>query len=184
MRGFFAAVESLLADCQFSSVLEVGCGEGEIGSRLVARYPNVKYRGLDIAEDVILEARRRYPDLSFEVLSIYDLPSKAVTSDLIVASEVFEHLEDPALGMRAILQAQFRYLIVSVPREPIWRVLNVLRGKYLDQLGNTPGHVNHWSKSSFVAFVGQFSKELELVRIKSPFPWTMLLLRRRDVASY
>ena len=39
-----------------------------------------------------------------------------------------------------------RALLVSVPREPLWRGLNMARGAYMRDLGNTPGHVNHWSK--------------------------------------
>ena len=48
-----------------------------------------------------------------------------------------------------------RHLLVSVPREPLWRGLNVARGAYLSDLGNTPGHVNHWSKRSFVAMLSR-----------------------------
>jgi hypothetical protein len=63
---------------------------------------------------------------------------------------------------------------VSVPREPLWRALNVARGAYLAQLGNTPGHVNHWSKRAFVSLLGRYG---EVVEARSPFPWTMLLVR-------
>ena len=39
------------------------------------------------------------------------------------------------------------------PREPLWRGLNIARGAYLKDLGNTPGHLNHWSKRGFVALL-------------------------------
>ena len=42
------------------------------------------------------------------------------------------------------------YLLVSVPREPLWRALNIARGAYVRDLGNTPGHLNHWSRRAFV----------------------------------
>jgi hypothetical protein len=67
-----------------------------------------------------------------------------------------------------------RYLLVSVPREPLWRGLNLARGAYVKQLGNTPGHLNHWSKRSFIGLLG---KHGEVVEARSPFPWTMLLVR-------
>ena len=63
---------------------------------------------------------------------------------------------------------------MSVPREPLWRGLNLARGAYLKALGNTPGHVNHWSKRSFAALLGRHGK---VVETRSPFPWTMLLVR-------
>ena len=67
-----------------------------------------------------------------------------------------------------------RHLLVSVPREPLWRMLNMARGAYVAQLGNTPGHLNHWSKRSFTALL---QARGEVVQVRSPFPWTMLLVR-------
>jgi hypothetical protein len=67
-----------------------------------------------------------------------------------------------------------RWLLVSVPHEPLWRMLNVARGAYLRQLGNTPGHLNHWTQRGFVALLGRYG---QIVQTRSPFPWTMLLVR-------
>ena len=67
-----------------------------------------------------------------------------------------------------------RHLLVSVPREPLWRMLNMARGAYWSALGNTPGHLNHWSRRSFVELL---SRHGEVVEVRSPFPWTMLLVR-------
>jgi hypothetical protein len=52
--------------------------------------------------------------------------------------------------------------------------VNVARGAYLRELGNTPGHVNHWSRRGFVELLGRFGEVLE---VRSPFPWTMSLVR-------
>src|SRR3546814_15329572 len=75
---------------------------------------------------------------------------------------------------RSILE---KYLIISVPREPIWCALNIMRGKYLRSFGNTPGHIQHWSQKGFVRLI---SKYFDIVEIKKPFPWTMLLCRPKD----
>jgi len=66
------------------------------------------------------------------------------------------------------------FLLVSVPHEPLWRALNLARGAYVRQLGNTPGHLNHWTRGSFVSLLRNYG---EVVQIRSPFPWTMLLVR-------
>jgi hypothetical protein len=58
-----------------------------------------------------------------------------------------------------------------------WRMLNVARGAYVRDLGNTPGHVNHWSKRAFVSLL---SRHGEVIEARSPFPWTMLLVRVRS----
>jgi len=63
-----------------------------------------------------------------------------------------------------------------VPREPIWRILNIARGKYIGDLGNTPGHVNHWSRRGFIDLL---SRRFDVVEVRSPLPWTMALCRVR-----
>jgi hypothetical protein len=65
-------------------------------------------------------------------------------------------------------------VLVSVPREPLWRGLNIARGAYLKDLGNTPGHLSHWSKRSFARLLARHG---EIVELRSPLPWTMALLR-------
>jgi 2-polyprenyl-3-methyl-5-hydroxy-6-metoxy-1,4-benzoquinol methylase len=179
MRGFFSHFEDLIRDLPLKSIFEVGCGEGEIGARLSILCPNASYYGVDIANDVIHEARRRYPELKFDVKSIYDLPNSRLQADLIIASEVFEHLETPDLGMEAVLNIPFKYFLLSVPREPIWHVLNVIRGKYLSEFGNTPGHLNHWSKKGFIKFLEQYNQFLTIEKVVSPFPWTMVLCKKK-----
>jgi hypothetical protein len=65
-------------------------------------------------------------------------------------------------------------LILSVPREPLWRLLNIARGHYMCSFGNTPGHLQHWSASRFRSLVGRHA---EIVESRTPLPWTMLLCR-------
>ena len=66
------------------------------------------------------------------------------------------------------------WILVSVPREPLWRGLNMARGAYWRDLGNTPGHLNHWSKREFAGLLRRYG---EVVELRSPFPWTMALVR-------
>lgn len=179
MRGFFRSLDELLAGIPCRSVLEVGCGEGEIGRHVTAIRPSVSYYGVDVAPEVVAEARNRHPQLRFDVRSIYDLSSDDA-ADAVLAVEVFEHLPDPERAMQTLLRVPFHHLLVSVPREPVWRMLNVLRGKYLRDLGNTPGHVNHWSRRDFVAFLSRFDRHIRIERVLSPFPWTMVLCSRKE----
>ena len=45
------------------------------------------------------------------------------------------------------------FILLSVPKEPIWRICNMARGKYWKDLGNTPGHIQHWTKKKFCRMV-------------------------------
>ena len=62
------------------------------------------------------------------------------------------------------------------PREPLWRVLNLIRGRYPRDLGNTPGHLQHWSTPAFLALL---QEHVEVIELCTPLPWTMALCRVR-----
>ena len=94
--------------------------------------------------------------------------------DLVAAIEVLEHVPDPERTVAEMARVARGHLLVSVPHEPLWRLLNMARGAYLRELGNTPGHVNHFTKRSFVRLLGRHG---EVREARSPFPWTMLLVR-------
>ena len=82
-----------------------------------------------------------------------NLPFADGEFDMASAIEVLEHVPDPEHTVAEMARVAGRWLLVSVPREPLWRGLNMARGAYLRDLGNTPGHLNHWSKRSFVALL-------------------------------
>jgi len=176
VRGFCDQLERLAIDTGARDVHEVGCGEGELVLRLARR--GLRARGSDVSEPVIDEARRRAAtaqlDVSFRSAPIEALDSTEDAAELILCCEVMEHLEDPQAGLEIIAGLARPWAIVSVPREPLWRLLNLGRLKYLRELGNTPGHLQHWSKRSFVRFL---ERRLEIVAVRSPLPWTMALCR-------
>jgi 2-polyprenyl-3-methyl-5-hydroxy-6-metoxy-1,4-benzoquinol methylase len=174
--GFLGELDALIERTGAREAHEVGCGEGELAMRLAAR--GITVRGSDVSAEVIAEARERANaarlEVPFKAASITDLEPGADDAELIVCCEVLEHLEDPARGL-AILQSLARpWLIVSVPREPLWRALNLARLSYVGALGNTPGHLNHWSKGAFLEFL---AGSVEVVEVRNPLPWTMALCR-------
>jgi 2-polyprenyl-3-methyl-5-hydroxy-6-metoxy-1,4-benzoquinol methylase len=133
--------------------------------------------GIDL-EDPAIQAeweQRRAPNLDYRIMKAEQLPFADGEFDVAAAIEVLEHVPDPEHTVAEMARVATGHLLVSVPREPLWRGLNMARGAYLRDLGNTPGHLNHWSKRSFVALL---SKHGEIVEARSPFPWTMLLVRR------
>lgn len=85
-------------------------------------------------------------------------------------------MEEPDKALEEIMRVTDRYIIVSVPREPIWRFFNMIRGKYLMELENTPGHIQHWSSRKFVTFLRKHT--LKIIQISCPLPWTMVLLEK------
>jgi 2-polyprenyl-3-methyl-5-hydroxy-6-metoxy-1,4-benzoquinol methylase len=177
VRGFEQAVRALLAQAVSppQTILEVGCGEGYT-TKLLAE-TGLPVRAVDWSRQVIAEARALHssPSVRFEVRDLHQLTAPNDSADIVVALEVLEHVADPHSAMRLLAALAGRWLLLSVPREPLWRLLNLARGHYMARMGNTPGHVNHWSTRGFARFVGGYA---EVVRVRTPLPWTVLLARR------
>jgi 2-polyprenyl-3-methyl-5-hydroxy-6-metoxy-1,4-benzoquinol methylase len=176
MAGFERSLGELLDRAAPATILDVGCGEGVLVEQWADR-PNVeRIVGIDLEDDGLQAewAKRQRPNVEYRVMPAENLPFENGSFDLASAIEVLEHVPDPEHTVEEMARVARGHLLVSVPREPLWRGLNMARGAYLRELGNTPGHVNHWSKRSFVRLL---SRHGEVLEARSPFPWTMLLVR-------
>ena len=176
MAGFFRSLERALPSQRPARILEVGAGEGEVVGRVIQqRWPDVPTTVLDLPDpERVAQWRDRQLPGIFGSATQLPLPDRSV--DLVLAIEVLEHVDDPATALAEIARVANADVVLSVPREPMWRVLNCARGKYLRDLGNTPGHVNHWSSRSFTDLVSQ---HLEVTGTWQPLPWTLVRARRR-----
>ncbi len=175
MDGFFAALDASLPSAAPVSILEVGVGEAEVADRVRARYPEARFVGIDLPDPELAE-HWRARGLAGTFADITQLPFPDASFDLVLAIEVLEHVPDPAGAVRELRRLATGSLVLSVPREPIWRIANLARGKYIGTLGNTPGHVNHWSKKRFADLVGS---QLTVRSVATPFPWTMVAASAR-----
>ena len=176
MSGFERSLDQLLDLAAPRSLLDVGCGEGVLVHRWALRLGGGRLVGIDLEEDSIQVgwSERQAPNLEYRVMRAENLPFADGEFDLASAIEVLEHVPDPEHTLSEMARCAGRHLLVSVPREPLWRMLNMARGAYWSALGNTPGHLNHWSRRSFIELL---SRHGEVVEVRSPFPWTMLLVR-------
>lgn len=180
MSGFLDSFDALLDRVgEVPTALEAGCGEGELTIR-IARSTGGRVNAFDISPEVVAEAHTRIAaaglaaPVSLGTASIYELNPDRDRVDLVVCCEVLEHLDEPEKAVEKLASVCGKYLIASVPREPIWRALNMARGKYWRDLGNTPGHYQHWSSRGFSALLQQ---HFEILELRRPLPWTMALCR-------
>jgi 2-polyprenyl-3-methyl-5-hydroxy-6-metoxy-1,4-benzoquinol methylase len=176
MTSFEGTLQELFEQAAPASVLDVGCGEGVLVHQWAQQMPEGRLVGIDLEEESIQAgwAERQAPNLEYRVMEAENLPFADGEFELASAIEVLEHVPDPEHTVGEMARCASRHLLVSVPREPLWRMLNMARGAYLKELGNTPGHLNHWSRRSFVSLLARHG---EVVEVRSPFPWTMLLVR-------
>jgi len=180
LDGFMNSITDLTQQISsnIKSITECGCGQGHVNRHLERLFQQAHIKGLDIdPPDVeIANNNKLRQNTNLYLKSIYDIDANE-QADLVVCCEVLEHLEEPHLALQKMAALNADYYLFSVPREPLWRILNFMRGKYMKDWGNTPDHRNHWSSHGFIKFVNQ---KLEVVAVNKPLPWTMVLAKPRS----
>jgi len=169
---FLKSAYTLISRVPAARILEVGCGETHLASLVREWKPNPQICGIDVSAEIFDRKLASRARVQLAVQSAEALGFPDETFDIVIAAEVLEHLENPEAALREIQRVTCRHVLLSVPREPLWRALNIARFSYVKDFGNTPGHLQHWSKNSFVKMV---SKYFEVLEVASPTPWTMLL---------
>jgi 2-polyprenyl-3-methyl-5-hydroxy-6-metoxy-1,4-benzoquinol methylase len=176
VSNFLASFDQLVARTGARDVVEVGCGEGRLSVRMAQK--GIRVHGIDVARSCIektLENARSF-GVVIKATQVDIRNFKEVKpAELVVCCEVLEHLEQPDEALEAISKLSSNWVLLSVPNEPVWRILNLARGAYWGALGNTPGHVQHWTRRGFCKFV---KSRFEVCEIVTPLPWTMILARK------
>jgi ubiquinone/menaquinone biosynthesis C-methylase UbiE len=175
VAGFMRALMARLPDATPSTILEVGVGEGIVANKVRPRYPDSRFFGVDLEDEELANQWRR-DGLAGIHADATALPFRANSCDLVLAIEVLEHVPDARAALAEIARVACGRVILSVPHEPWWRMGNLLRRRYVKDLGNTPGHLQHWTRRGFARFV---SSELDVEDILTPFPWVMVVARSR-----
>jgi len=188
---FMKKVGEIVANINPEVVLDAGCGEGMIinyldktirrdddtldqnkfGSGQVKKM----YYGIDISAGAIEEAKKRVLFANLQTGSVYALPYADNFFDLVICSEVLEHLEEPEKALKELKRVSKKYVLLSVPNEPWFRISSLISGKYLKTWGNHPEHVQNWTAGQFVKMVGKYFKVLE---ITNGFPWIIVLVEK------
>jgi len=170
MKGFLDSVSYIYNQAKPKTVLEVGCGEGSLSSYLLNNSPKPDLMEIcDLSLDLVPD--NLDPFIRKREASIYELPYADKSFDMVVCCEVLEHLDEPDKGIAEIVRVSKKNIILSTPREPLWRILNVARAKYLRELGNTPGHIQHFNQKKLIKLAENYMN----VRIViTPIPWIVL----------
>jgi SAM-dependent methyltransferase len=175
MRGFFAALDELVDEVAPVDLLEVGCGEGAVTEHLALRAgaPG-RVVGLDLDVPALHAAWERRAGATFVTGDAHALPFDDDTFDAVALIESLQLIADPARALAEAARVARRVLLVTAPREPLWRILNVARGAYVRARGNTPGHLHHFSRAALVAALEPHG---HVVDVRTPVPWTLALAR-------
>jgi len=166
---FYSTLRSLIESLEPApaSVLDAGCGEGETLTRLASCLPQ-RASAIDVREDSVEVTRARCPWTEVSRQSVYTLEFQGRQFELVLCLEVLEHLDRPADALAELCRVTSRDLLLSVPREPWFRLGTLLRGKHLSRLGNHPEHVQRWDRRAFERFL---VPRVEVVSLVTAFPW-------------
>jgi len=173
--SYFKSVIKLMA--QTENVMtghEIGIGEGFSTMRLSRMISELT--ASEYVDDLVIKAQKNNPNLEIFKESVYELKYEENAVDIVFLLEVLEHLDFPEIALKQLRKVSSRYLILGVPNEPLWRILNFMRFKYMKDFGNTPGHLNHWSKKSLIKLVEKHYGKV--IAVETPIPWTIVLAQK------
>lgn len=152
-------------------VLEIGCGAGESSRRIREVLKKNYFEASDYDERYVNVLSSMNLDFKISHESVYSLKRKDNEYDRVIMLEVLEHLTDYELALKELFRVASRSVVISVPNEPLWRILNMLRLKYLKNFGNTPGHINHFTKGRLVNMLNKYGI---VKNIYTPVPWIII----------
>jgi SAM-dependent methyltransferase len=175
---FHRAIAERVVDLAPASFLDAGCGEGFVARMLLERLPALALVGFDFNPRAVRLAAGANSAASFAAASIFELPFRDASFDVVGCFEVLEHQHDPLPALRELARVARRAVVLSVPHEPAFSWANAARGKNWDvrPRGSDPDHKQWWSRAAFGAFVAQ---ELDVVWLGGSFPWTICVGRTR-----
>lgn len=178
LNNFLNTVVAGVRPLKPENILDVGCGEGFTLARLKKEGIGENLEGVDFVKEAIELGKKTNPNITLKFGDIYALQYKTNSIDLVMCTEVLEHLEDPAKALKELLRVSKRYVLVTVPNEPWFTIARIARGKNILKLGAHPEHIQHWTAGGFERFVKENASGVRIVAKKLPFPWTMILLEK------
>lgn len=175
LNNFTSLLLEQVKKLRSESILDVGAGEGFMLEMLRKHNIGKKLEGIEYMDEALQFAKELHPKVKIKKGNIYELPYKDNTFDLIICTEVLEHLEEPEKALTELKRVTKKYLILSVPNEPLFTIQRLCRGKSILKLGDHPEHIQHWTSGSFEKFV---EKQMAIKDAKTPLPWTMIIAKK------
>jgi len=137
--GYYARYNTKLLECMTAdaaTVLEIGCGQGELARQYKRSNPRCRYFGVEANQDAAAGARKHLDVVvtaDVQTLERADIPGLVQPVDCLVYGDVLEHLADPwaTLERHREWLAPNGQVLACVPNVQYWEVLrDLLRGKW------------------------------------------------------
>ena len=142
-RNIIHLVKKNGLNLNYKSVLDVGCGIGFLLNEIQRSFKPKKLTGFDFSNKAILASQKKFSAMNFRVHNIYKrIPQKY---DCIFCTEVLEHLVNPEMALKNLLQGLKRggFIVLTVPN---------------GRLDTINEHINFWSPESWKSFLSREAK--------------------------
>ena len=151
-REVYERTRDFMRDKGLRTVHDIGCGSGY---KLVHLLGEFETTGVDLPE-TIEKVRTNYPDRNWVAGDFEE--TKLDPADLVISSDVIEHVQDPDALMRFILRTTKEWVVLSTPaRELIYTDRQRMRFGPPDNVT----HMREWTMAEFRRYVEGY---LEIVR--------------------
>lgn len=132
-------IKKLIRPLPFESVLDVGCGQGSLLQELMQEFPGIEPHGVDLSPSAVEFARKRVPQGEFSTLDLVT-QTTGKQYDLLVCSEVLEHIEDDVAAMKNLRRMCKGHLVVTT-----------VQGRMRKFEPEAVGHVRNYERGELVA---------------------------------
>jgi hypothetical protein len=151
----------------FKVICDIGCGSGY---KLVSEFSSQRFKtiGLDLPPTCAW-LRQQYPDRLWMECDFQTRPD--IKPDLVIASDVIEHLVNPDELLDYISALAARAIVFSTPER------NLIRKGTHNGPSHNPAHVREWNFTEFQAYIDSRFEVLDHF-ISNSGQWTQCVLCR------
>ncbi len=133
-------------------ILDAGCGEGHLTVELRKAFPEIRIDSIDFSEGAIDYAKNTFGDTAnFSTGDVHHLDFDDNQFDLVVCSQVLEHLPKPEIAVQELKRVSKKHVLISVPLEPYFKFFNDISRAL--GISPDPEHLQFWNRKTFPAFV-------------------------------
>ncbi|MCI0428849.1 MAG: class I SAM-dependent methyltransferase [Nitrospiraceae bacterium] len=147
-------VESLLPD-DTTSILDVGCGKGDVLNAIHEVQPNIRLLGVDLSPEAL-----SFAEIPAVVAGLPGIPLADRSFDLVLCLQVLEHIvpSDYRQSLRELERLADRHLIVGVPFAENLSKKQVLCAR-CNRVSHVDGHLRRFSSSDLAPLFQSFALE-------------------------
>jgi len=179
LHNFFRTLKKCIRKLVTSDrLLEIGCGPAMSSQRLFNMLTGQSFEASEFDQRLVNKLQKTNLPFPVKQESVYELQREDNSFECLILLEVLEHLTDYEKALLELFRVSNKYVIISVPNEPLWSFLNMVRGKYIQDKGNTPGHVNKWSVKTFKLLLSSYG---QIEFLATPLPWIVAMVRKNEI---